>query len=156
MNENFDAAADAALFARLRSVWEERDPVPADLIDRMVAAVAVADLSREYALLTLVETADLAAVRGEHDTLTLQFSDGKTSVLLHVSETEAGARRIDGWVDGEALAVRLVQGEREWSADAGETGRFAFDSVPAGLSRLRLAVREDDGLREFETTQFEV
>lgn len=64
MNENFDAAADAALFARLRSVWEEHDPVPADLIDRMVAAVAVADLSREYALLTLVETADLAAVRG--------------------------------------------------------------------------------------------
>jgi hypothetical protein len=156
MNDNFDAAADAALFARLRSVWEERDPVPADMIDRMVAAVAVADISREYALLTLVETADLAAVRSEQDTLTLQFSDGATSVLLHVSETDAGARRIDGWVDGEPLAVRLVQGEREWSAEPGETGRFAFDSVPPGLSRLRLAVRDDGGMREFETTQFEV
>ena len=156
MNDDFDAAADAALFARLRSVWEGRDPVPAEFVDRMVAAVAVADLSREYALLTLVETADLAPVRSEHDTLTLQFSDGKTSVLLHVSETDAGVRRIDGWVDGDALAVRLVQGEKEWSADPGETGRFAFDRVPPGLSHLRLAVRDDDGLREFETTQFEV
>ena len=51
-----DFAADAALFARMRSVWAEVDPVPVDLVDRMVAAVAVEDLSREYALLTLVET----------------------------------------------------------------------------------------------------
>ena len=39
--ETEDFAADAALFARLRSVWEAVDPVPADLVDRMVAAVAV-------------------------------------------------------------------------------------------------------------------
>ena len=39
--------------------------MPADLVDRMVAAVAVEDLSREYALLTLVEESALAAVRGE-------------------------------------------------------------------------------------------
>ena len=50
-----DFAADAALFARMRAMWEDVDPVPADLVDRMVAAVAVEDLSREYALLTLVE-----------------------------------------------------------------------------------------------------
>ena len=47
-----DFAADAALFARLRATWDDIDPMPADMIDRMVAAVAVADLSREYALLT--------------------------------------------------------------------------------------------------------
>ncbi|HEX5860071.1 MAG TPA: hypothetical protein VFY91_18325 [Microbacterium sp.] len=151
-----DHAADAALFARLRAVWEEVDPVPVDLVDRMVAAVAVEDLSREYALLTLVEGAELSAVRGESDTLTLQFSDGTTSVLLHVTATESGHRRIDGWVDGTALAVRLAQGEREWSADAGESGRFAFDEIPPGVSRIRLAVRHDDGVREFMTPQFEV
>ncbi len=155
--EDFDAAADAALFARLRAVWEERDPVPADLVDRMVAAVAVEDLTREYALLTLVEAAELAAVRGESDTLTLQFSDGKTSILLHVSETDAGGRRVDGWVDAPALAVRLAQGDKEWSADPGESGRFAFDEVPPGMSRIRLIVRgADDALQDFQTPQFEV
>lgn len=153
-----DYAADAALFARLRAVWEELDPVPADLVDRMVAAVAVEDLSREYALLTLVEAAELAAVRSESDTLTIQFSDGTTSVLLHISALDGGQRRIDGWVDAAALAVRLAQGEREWSAEPGETGRFAFDGVPAGISRIRLVIKEDGegGLREFMTPQFEV
>lgn len=151
-----DFAADAALFARMRLMWQEVDPAPADLVDRMVAAVAVEDLSREYALLTLVE-GDLAAVRGESDTATLQFSDGTTSVLLHVSVTEDGARRIDGWVDAAALAIRLVQGEREFSTDPGEHGRFAFDSVPAGVSRLRLVVRDAGGeMHDFQTPQFEV
>jgi hypothetical protein len=154
--ETEDFAADAALFARLRAVWEEVDPMPADLVDRMVAAVAVEDLSREYALLTLVEH-ELAEVRGDADTLTLQFSDGNTSVLLHVAATEGGEHRIDGWVDATVLAVKLVQGDREWSAELGEHGRFSFDAVRPGVSRVRLVVREGDHeLREFQTPQFEV
>ena len=157
MNDIEDFAADAVLFARLRAAWEEVDPVPADLVDRMVAAVAVEDLSREYALLTLVEGSVLAAVRGESDTATLQFSDGTTNVLLHVSATEDGARRVDGWVDAAPLAIRLVQADRDWSAEPGEHGRFAFDAIPTGMSRLRLVVRGGDGdLHEFETPQFEV
>ena len=154
--ETEDFAADAALFARMRRMWEDVDPVPADLVDRMVAAVAVEDLTREYALLTLVE-GTLAAVRGESDTATLQFSDGETSVLLHVTATEAGGRRVDGWVDASALAIRLLQGDREWAAEPGEHGRFAFDEVTPGVARLRLVVRSADGaLRDFQTPQFEV
>jgi hypothetical protein len=152
-----DFAADAALFARMRQMWQEVDPVPADLVDRMVATVAVEDLSREYALLTLVEGSQLAAVRGETDTATLQFSDGTTSVLVHVTAAEDGSRRIDGWVDAAALAIRLSQDEREWRTDPGEHGRFAFDAVPPGVSRLRLVVRGADGdLHDFQTPQFEV
>ena len=154
--ETEDFAADAALFARMRRMWEDVDPVPADLVDRMVAAVAVEDLSREYALLTLVE-GPLAAVRGETDTATLQFSDGTTSVLLHVTATEGGGRRVDGWVDATALAIRLVQDDREWSAEPGEHGRFAFEEVTPGVARLRLVVRDADGaMHDFQTPQFEV
>jgi hypothetical protein len=115
--ETEDFAADAALFARMRAMWQDVDPVPAELVDRMVAAVAVEDLSREYALLTIV-SGDLAAVRGETDTATLQFSDGTTSVLVHVTATEDGSRRIDGWVDAAALAIRLSQGEEHGSGRA--------------------------------------
>ena len=148
---------DAALFARLREAWEGADPVPDDLVDRMVAAVAVEDLSREYEELTLVESSALEVVRSEADTATLQFSDGRTSVLLHVAATDDGTRRVDGWVDAEALAIRLAQGDREWSAAAGERGRFEFGAVPAGISRLRIVVRAVDGtLTEFQTPQFEV
>lgn len=152
-----DAAADAALFARLRSVWSEVDPVPAGLIDRVVAAVAVEDLSREYALLTLIDTEELAAVRGESDTLTLQFSDGSTSILVHVTTAEDGRRRVDGWVDAESLAVEVVQGEREQSAELEDHGRFSLGGVEPGLSRVRLVVRTQHGeIKELETPQFEV
>jgi len=154
--ETEDFAADAALFARMRRMWEDVDPAPADLVDRMVAAVAVEDLSREYALLTLVE-GSLAAVRGEADTATLQFSDGTTTVLLHVSATESGSRRIDGWVDAAALAIRLAQDDHEWSTEPGEHGRFAFEEVTPGVARLRMVVRDAGGeLRDFQTPQFEV
>ena len=157
MMDTDDFAGEAELFAGLRRMWEKVDPAPAEMIDRMVAAVAVEDLSREYALLTLVETSELAAVRGETDTATLQFSDGTTSVLLHVTATEGGDRRVDGWVDATALAIRLIQGDREWSAEPGEHGRFAFDEVTPGMARLRLVVRDADGaLRDFQTPQFEV
>jgi len=150
-------ADDDALFARLRAMWRDTDPVPADLADRMVAAVAVEDLSREYALLTLVEGSVRAAVRGESDTATLQFSDGETNVLLHVTATEDGSRRVDGWVDAGALAIRLVQDDGEWPARADENGRFAFDAVPPGVSRLRIVVRGSDGdLHDFRTPRFEV
>lgn len=151
-----DFAADAALFAQLRAVWTEVDPVPADLIDRMVAAVAAEDLTREYALLTLVAH-DLAEVRSDTDTLTLQFSDGSTNVLLHVTGSGDGLHRIDGWVDASALSVTLIQGEKERAAELGDHGRFALDAVKSGVSRIRLAVRGENGeLRDFQTPQFEV
>jgi hypothetical protein len=154
--ETEDFAADAALFARMRRMWEDVDPAPADLVDRMVAAVAVEDLSREYALLTLVEEA-LGAVRSETETATLQFSDGTTSVLLHLSASEGGGRRVDGWVDAAALAIRLVQDDREWTAEPGAHGRFAFEDVTPGVARLRLVVKDATGeLRDFQTPQFEV
>ena len=146
---------DAQLFARLRRLWGEIDPVPAGLIDRMVAAVAADGLNREYALLTLVD-GQLGAVRGETDALTLQFSDGTTSILLHVTTTASGRRRIDGWVDTAAAEIVLRQGERERTTTPAETGRFVFDEVTPGLSRVRLTATVGDETRTLETPQFEL
>lgn len=145
--------SEGTLFARLRSAFESLDPAPADLADRMVAAMAVADLSREYALLTLIEDAP-AAVRGDADTTTLQFSDGNASILLHISRAENGARRVDGWVDAAAVQVRLTQGTHTRAAVSDDQGRFAFDDVPPGLSRV-LLISADDG-KDLLTPQFEV
>lgn len=146
---------DARMFARLRSLWNDIDPVPAGLIDRMVATVAADGLNREYALLTLVE-GQLGAVRGEADALTLQFSDGSTSILLHVTTTASGRRRVDGWVDTAAAEIVLTQGERSRSTSPEETGRFVFDDVPPGLTRVRLTTVIGDESRTLSTPQFEL
>lgn len=132
-------APDAELFQELRRTWETVDPVPADLVERMVAVIAAADLPREYALLTLVHDPERAAVRGEADMLTLQFGDGVSNVLVHVTPTASDARRLDGWIDGEATAVHLLTGGQEREMVV-EHGRFAFDDVPPGLVRLRIVL----------------
>ena len=141
------------LFALLRDAAERNDPVPTDLADRMVAVVAVADLSREYALLTLMEGVE-SAVRGDAETTTLQFSDGACSVLLHVTRTENGQRRIDGWIDAESAEVRVTQGTRSWTTMPAENGRFAFDDVPPGLCRVHIVTAGD--AKDLLTPQFEV
>lgn len=146
---------DAQMFARLRTLWGEVDPMPAGLIDRMVAAVAADGLNREYALLTLVE-GQLGAVRGEADALTLQFSDGSTSILLHVTTTASGRRRVDGWVDTAAAEIVLTQGEKTRSTSPEATGRFVFDEVPPGLTRVRLTTAIGDETRTLSTPQFEL
>ncbi|MFE6996302.1 hypothetical protein ACFVAE_10120 [Microbacterium sp. NPDC057659] len=146
--------SDDELMAALRAMWRVNDPVPDDLIERMVAVVASDDLSREYALLTLVEDAT-AAVRSDAETMILQFSDGRISVLLHISKAGKGARRVDGWVDATATEVVLEQGARSWTTEPGEHGRFAFTDVPPGLCRVRLTVPDEEGGRGFATPQFE-
>lgn len=146
---------DAEVFARLRTLWREVDPMPAGLIDRMVAAVAADDLNHEYALLTLVE-GQLGAVRGDADALTLQFSDGTTSILLHVTTTASGRRRVDGWVDTATAEILLTQGERTISTSPEETGRFVFDEVPHGLTHVRLTTGDGGDARTLATPQFEL
>ncbi len=146
---------DARMLARLRTHWRAVDPVPAGLIDRMVAAVASGGLNSEYALLTLGE-GQLGEVRGEADALTLQFSDGSTSILLHVTTTASGRRRVDGWVDTAAAEIVLTQGEKARSVSPEETGRFVFDEVPPGLTRVRLTTVVGDETRTLATPQFEL
>ena len=150
-----DNHEDAELFAQLRSLWRDVDPMPAALIDRMIAAVAAEGLSDEYALLTLVED-PLGAVRSDTDALTLQFSDGTTSILLHVTRSASGAHRIDGWVDTATGEIELAQGDRNRTTSPNDTGRFVFDDVPDGLTRVRLTATVGDAERTLSTPQFEL
>ena len=128
---------EAALFAALRRTWEHVDPVPAGLVDDIIAAVASADLSREYALLTWVDSDADAPVRGDADLLTMQFSDGRTSVLVHVTAGEQGMRRLDGWVDADSAEVYLLHEDTERQA-VSDGSRFSFEDIPAGIVRLRV------------------
>jgi hypothetical protein len=152
------AQDDDTLFAELRAMWRDADPVPDTLVERMIAAVAADDLNHEYALLTLIEDR-LGAVRGDTDALTLQFSDGTTSILLHVTASAGGLRRVDGWVDTLAAEIVLVQGdevETIRTTSPAETGRFVFDEVPPGLTTVRLTTTVGGEERTLATPRFEL
>ncbi|WP_394769029.1 hypothetical protein [Lacisediminihabitans sp.] len=157
---------DGALFARLRQMWIRRDPMPHDLVDSVLVALATEGLVEEYALLTMLETDRLAGVRGGADasgqTRVFEFADGSVTVMLRVSALSERRRRVDGWVaPARPLSVVLRHGHDEWLASVSAEGRFEFNDVPAGSVRLLLRPdadgRIDDTARQgFTTPQFDL
>ena len=130
----------------VRRVWEERDPVPEGLVERMQAAAAVAasDLDLDLELMELVErSTELVGARGG-TAYTLRFVHGETDLLLRVA-VDGDVSRVDGWiVPPRAMTVRAIPAEARLRpedavvSDAGESGRFVLTDLPAGLIQLRL------------------
>lgn len=149
-------SANEGLFQELRGFWERTDPVPEGFVDAMVAVTAVADVSEELALLLLVAAPERLATRGTGAAVSLQFSDGTTSVLLRVSHVDGDRRRIDGWIDASVRSAVLVRADTEDTAELIDDGRFVFEAVSPALVRLRLVIDGDAGPREFTTVQFEL
>src|SRR5688572_26164867 len=94
----------------VRQVWEERDPVPEGLVERMQAVVQteaiLADTDLDYELLVLVErSAELAGARGTA-AYTLRFAHDTTEVLLRTDRDDSGGARLDGWI-APAAAMRV-------------------------------------------------
>ena len=126
----------------VQDVWEERDPVPPGLVERMQLIAATADSDLDLELMQLVERSmELAGVRGVSTAYSLRFEYDGVQLLLRVDGDADGAR-VDGWLTPPArMTVRAIamQGDgREWDVDVSERGRFEFVGLTPGLFRLRL------------------
>lgn len=127
---------DVELFGALRRIWQERDPVPVDLVERISFALALEDLEVE---LLEVERSFLVPVghRGEETVHTVTFTSDSLSVMVNITPCRGQALRIDGWISdggGQEVELRMKVGSRRDVAD-GE-GRFAFDGIATGLVQL--------------------
>jgi hypothetical protein len=149
----------------VRQVWEEHDPVPEGLVERMQAVVQteaiLADTDLDYELLVLVErSAELAGARGT-TAYTLRFAHGTTEVLVRAVGNDSGGARLDGWIaPAVAMRVRATEvtdhGEgRSWEIEADANGRFEFADLPTGLFRLWLTPLDSDSVA-FGTPAFEI
>jgi hypothetical protein len=157
MSEPTERPGDEELYGVVRTVWEQRDPVPDGLVTRLQEAAALAaagDLDVE--LMLLVERSEeLVGTRGSGTAYTLRFAHDGVDLLLRVAEG-----RIDGWVvPPVALTVRTVrdgapEGATESVVAVGDTGRFELTDLAPGLLRLRL--EPADGSTAFLTPAFEI
>jgi hypothetical protein len=138
---------DQALLTQIREMWEHADPMPGDLPDRIIAAIAAEDL--DFELLTLTAS-DALAVRGG-DAQVLECAVDGVTLVVRVSDETDGSRRIDGWTEG-VREVDLLAETGTRTTPVTDAGRFEFDDVPTGPVRLRLHTSG----RGFETTEFEV
>lgn len=154
-----DQPARDPMLDTLTNMYVALDPMPTDLVPKVLAALAAEDLDAEYELLDIVERSrQLAGVRGK-EALTIEFSNGTFSVLLYVRDVDGTQRRVDGWVaPAQPLRVRIDQGEKRHEAAVGRLGRFEFKTLPAGMSRLWISAPDgdDNAERLFATPTFEI
>ena len=138
---------DLALLAEVQRLYDDADPAPADLVERVQFALALDEVYAEVAHLTRMPM-DALAVRGEAvtgtRTETLTFSAERLTCMVTVSRI--GDRlRIDGWIAPPTeLEIRLrMQGERR-QVSADESGRFVIEDLPEGFAQLSFHPGDSD------------
>jgi hypothetical protein len=128
---------DAVLLDRLREMWQRHDPVPTELVERVLFTLDLEGL--EFELMLRHDAQEPVGARTAETATTVTFSSESLTVMVTVSATGPAARRLDGWIaPGAALRVELrtVRGIRHGVADS--DGRFSFDAVPAGLVQISI------------------
>ena len=124
---------DERLLGALRAMWEQRDPVPPGLADRVVFALSLEDV--EVELLRLREEF-LMGARGEERARTVTFTSDSLSVTITINPGRDGVR-LDGWISsGAGMPVELRAGGRSVETAADEDGRFVFEPLAPGLIQL--------------------
>jgi hypothetical protein len=128
---------DFAILGRVRQLFEETDPMPADLPGRIRFALALHDLETEMARVAADDDAPVLAVRGEEHSRTITFESDSLVVMIRVGANPDGTARLDGWLDPPApRRVEVSTAGQPLAVLADDDGRFAFGSVPRGRTQL--------------------
>ena len=152
---------DAVMLAEVARLYEEVDPVPDGLTDRLSFALALDELYAEVAEMSRVPM-DLAGIRGDLAavrTETLTFTAESLTAMITVTHVGPDRVRVDGWVapaQGLPVRLRMQQGRLETLANA--AGRFSFDDLPDGFVQLSFhpATGGDCGGSAVVTPSFEL
>lgn len=132
--------ADEEILARIAAMYAELDPVPLDLVDRVVFGLALDEVYAEVAKLQRSEA--LAGTRAPGETMAerITFAAEQLTVMVTVTPLDAATVRMDGWLaasdpsKGWRVKLRTSTGDRTESID--EDGRFVIEALPRGLAQL--------------------
>jgi hypothetical protein len=153
---------DEPLLADVRRATAAFEPLPAGMVERMVAVtrdVADHDPDLELQLMLVVERfAELVGTRGGARSYTLRFGGDGVDLLVRVGVAEEeGRARLDGWLvpaESAPVQIREVGGEgRTYDSVAEASGRFEFPDLPTGFYRVSLKLADD---QTFGTPAFEI
>ncbi|OXM53104.1 hypothetical protein [Amycolatopsis alba] len=132
---------DFAILRRVRELWEAKDPLPPDLIDRIRFAAEIE--SADIAVLRPADAPEHAAARGDEPVRQRTFTCtcDELTVMVNLTSAGHGTVRVDGWLTPPGrhrVEVRTSTGSLETEADAG--GRFAVQPVLSGPAQLIVSV----------------
>lgn len=136
---------DLALLNSLRAYYDEHDPVPDGLAERIQFELTLDALEAEVATLTQLDLASAGARSAATESVrTITFTSESMTTMVTITPDGEGSVRIDGWAAPGAdirVEILLTGGTRETYADA--DGRFVFEEVPTGL--VKFALHPPDG-----------
>jgi hypothetical protein len=140
---------DFAILDGIRAIFEQIDPMPADLPERVRFSLALRGLETEVARLVTEEDSRLAAARGTEQSRTVTFDSASLSIIIRIEENKDGSVRIDGWLaPPQPREIEMETSAETLQAASDEQGRFAFGEVPQGAARLVVkAARHDQSGR---------
>jgi hypothetical protein len=139
--------ADYSLLAAICALYDEIDPVPDGLVERIQFEITLDALHAEVATLTRLDLATSGARSTSTEAVrTITFTAESVTTMVTISPQQEDTVRVDGWAApgaGLRVEVLLADGSRETRAD--EDGRFVFESLPAGLAKFALHSSDDTG-----------
>src|SRR4051794_20342744 len=144
-NEPLDAY-DADVLTRINQLYEQLDPVPTDLVDRLQFAISLDALEVELAELQL-GAGELLAARAEPTTAvqTLTFSSDSLTTPANISPGGPDGGGIGGWIARAGPGVvEWHRGSRVRQPPADEDGRFVFTDVEHALTRFLIRPESTD------------
>jgi hypothetical protein len=136
---------DFAILDGIRAVFEQADPMPADLPERIRFALEMRGLEAEVARLAAEEHPRLVTARGAEHSRTVTFDSTSLTIMIRIDSDKNGTVRIDGWLaPPQRREIEMQTPAETLRACSDERGRFAFAGVPQGTARLVVRAAEDD------------
>lgn len=136
---------DYAILSSMRAFYDETDPVPDGLVERIQFELTLDRLNAEVATLTQLDLSASGARSSSTEAVrTITFTSESLTTMVTLTATPDGIR-IDGWTapgSGLRVEVLLTDGPREtWTDD---DGRFVFEGLPSGLAKFALYLPQGD------------
>ena len=134
--------SDFALLNFLRAYYDEHDPVPDGLVERIQFELTLDALHAELATLMQMDMAGAGVRSAAPEAVrTITFTSESLTTMVTLTPQPDGTVRVDGWATpgaGIRVELLLADGPRETYAD--EDGRFVFEDVPSGLAKFVMHV----------------
>ena len=127
---------DYGLLDDIRELFQDADPMPADLSERIRFRLALRDLEVEVARLAEEEQLAVAA-RGAEQSRTITFDSESLTIMIRIDTNKDGTVRIDGWLaPPQRREIEIKTAADPLTAASDEQGRFAFARIPRGTAQL--------------------
>jgi hypothetical protein len=137
--ESLDAE-DFALLNSLRAYYDEHDPVPDGLVERIQFELTLDALQAEVATLTQLDLASAGTRSAATESVrTITFTSESMTTMVTITPDGEGSVRVDGWAaPGAGIRVEILLADDTRETYADDDGRFVFEQVPIGLAKFAL------------------